>query len=346
MVAIKNTINRLNKNENNFLHHPAIRQLLRKLATNQNLSYYTQEYNQDLYKSISSLHSVIPGNLYIDNGLETAFMSIFKSIKISNLVQCVYLSNIHWPHYQQLLQNSFYTKGQLKKYESLVDLEMSLFSCPSSLVIITNPNNPSGNNFSDIEIINLIKKFPRHLFIIDEAYAGFGNQNYRESSTIRYAVSSSNLIVARTFSKFFSIPGLRIGYLITNSSLMEKLKLTPLYLGLNCLAQPIAIELLKNYPFYQARANKIRKIRDLSIASFNKNSLFTAFQSNANFFLVKINKKINVTKLNQYFADNNYLVKIIKEGPFKNYLRITLAPLSVMSKFQKTLEEYLNNNYN
>lgn len=328
----------LQKNENNFTHHSSIRKLLKKLAQNRTLNHYAQECNQDLYKILSTFHSINSDEIYIDNGLETTFLSLFKSIKIDFQPNYIFLLSPYWSHYQNLLKNSFLPAPQ--PCQDLENLTDQLNSKKHTLIILTNPNNPTGTSYPENQIKQLICQFPQHLFVIDEAYAGFGSIDYQNSLLIKLAIKSNNLIIARTFSKFFGIPGLRIGYLITNHKNIEKYRLSPTYLGINSFSQPIVIELLKNYSFYLKRAENIKNVRQKFFLSLSKKSLFTPYCSEANFILVKINQPFKNQELNQYLIDHGFLVKFFTDSNLNDHIRITLAPLPILKRLQSVIEKY------
>ena len=78
----------------------------------------------------------------------------------------------------------------------------------ADLVFICNPNNPDGAVFSKNELIQFLKVKPNTIFVIDEAYIEFTNAT---TSIIPLIEEYSNLIVVRSLTKTFTIPGLRLG---------------------------------------------------------------------------------------------------------------------------------------
>ena len=81
----------------------------------------------------------------------------------------------------------------------------------TTLVIVCNPNNPTGSYLSRSEVTDFIDRVPEStMVIVDEAYGEFVAAE-EESSLIPVAVRRPNVVVARTFSKIYGLAGLRVG---------------------------------------------------------------------------------------------------------------------------------------
>lgn len=95
---------------------------------------------------------------------------------------------------------------------------------------LCNPNNPDGKQFDENEIYRCIEKYPQTAFIIDEAYVDFCPE---AKSLLKMIEKYQNLIVIRSMTKKYVIPGLRLGYLVANEKLILRLqkKLMPWRLG-------------------------------------------------------------------------------------------------------------------
>nr|HPO61262.1 histidinol-phosphate transaminase [Exilispira sp.] len=86
-------------------------------------------------------------------------------------------------------------------------------------IIFTNPNNPTGTLFSLADIIFIAQSLSNKLIILDEAY-----YEYSLHTALPYIEQFQNLIILRTFSKGFSSPGLRFGYLVGSAEVVKELK--------------------------------------------------------------------------------------------------------------------------
>ena len=202
-----------------------------------------------------------------------------------------------------------------------------------SLLILANPNSPTGTIIDNASIIKILKEAKKNktAVLIDEAYFGF-----TEYTTIPLIKRFNNLIVVRTFSKSFGLAGLRGGFLATNKFLAKQLfNLKPMYeinsLGILIIKEFIKKKISKNY----TRQTLIGK--NFLLESFKKNNL-KYFDTHANFVHVDFNKKKKKV-LNQ-FKKNKIL---FKGGPgvkkLENYTRITTGPLNEMKKVVKVINK-------
>ena len=103
-------------------------------------------------------------------------------------------------------------------------------------VFLCNPNNPIGNLVKKEAILKLVSSTPQTMFIIDEAFIDFvaDRSEYQLASDI---VNFPNLIVLRSTTKFFAIPGLRLGYLAADTRTVKKMKQFREPWSVNVLAQ-------------------------------------------------------------------------------------------------------------
>ncbi len=158
-----------------------------------------------------------------------------------------------------------------------------------STIYLCNPNNPTSTLIDKTKLLHIIKKKTKSIFIVDETYLIF-REDFKEHSLIKEAISLNNLYIVISFSKFFSIPGLRIGILISKPKNIEKFnKITIPYL-INPMAEIIIPYLLKQKRFIEKTKKFYSKQRVKAYKLFlnNFNGKLKIFKPEANFILVKI----------------------------------------------------------
>ncbi|MDI6606049.1 MAG: aminotransferase class I/II-fold pyridoxal phosphate-dependent enzyme, partial [Candidatus Omnitrophota bacterium] len=111
----------------------------------------------------------------------------------------------------------------------------------ADILFVPNPNNPTGNLL--LQEPAAIKKFPGSLIVADEAFMDF-LPDEKKHTLIWRAVKHKNLIVLRTFTKFFALPGLRAGYLVAHRDIVRSLSRYQPPWSVNTLAQIAAGTLL------------------------------------------------------------------------------------------------------
>lgn len=203
-----------------------------------------------------------------------------------------------------------------------------------SLIIIANPNSPTGTIIEKKSLLQIIKKAEKFSIpvLIDEAYAGFYNFSY-----IKYIKKFQNLVILRSFSKSYGLAGLRAGYLISNKKIIKEIyKYKPMY-EINSIACKIIEKFLKNISIekkYISRTNEGKKYFHNELKKMKIQYLKTY----ANFIHVNLKNKKN------FIEKKLRLKKILtRKGPgvkgYNNFLRITLGPKSQMEKVIKVLKK-------
>lgn len=111
-----------------------------------------------------------------------------------------------------------------------------------------NPNNPTGQVIPKKELIEYIQKHPEQVFIFDQSYASFSP---KEVLSAREALSLGNVILVQSLTKSFAIPGLRLGYLVSNATTLEGIRALSHPWSVNTLAIEAGKWLLRNQALYE-----------------------------------------------------------------------------------------------
>lgn len=154
-------------------------------------------------------------------------------------------------------------------------------------IFICNPNNPTGNLF--LEESGRVKDLTKKLMVIDEAFMDFLPQE-RDYTLIWEAIKNKHLIVLRTFTKLFALPGLRIGYLIAHKEIVSKLKGHQLPWSVNAFAQIAAEVVLEAKEHIRKTREFIKKEKAFLFRKIGEIRGLMPYPSVANFLLVRIEK--------------------------------------------------------
>jgi histidinol-phosphate aminotransferase len=148
------------------------------------------------------------------------------------------------------------------------------------IVILCNPNNPTGYVTSREDIIKLLNSIQNSLIILDEAYADFS-----EVSVIDLINSYENLIIMRTLSKAFGLAGLRVGALIANAETVKYIWKVKVPYNINILSQYAAEQALSNIGRVKNYINSVKEER-IDVINKLKNLNFEVYTTGANFIFV------------------------------------------------------------
>ena len=190
------------------------------------------------------------------------------------------------------------------------------------LVLISSPNNPTGNRLEMHDLKMVLRKMKDAVVIIDEAYAGFYNKSTAHVKEI--IKEFPNVLIIRTFSKYYGLAGLRIGYLIMGENHTSLSLFSARYLGYNRLSEQIAVAALNSEEYYDEMSDKMAADTEMYIQKFNTIPGCRAYRSYANFILVKIPPEVK-DKLKKWLERRNIVVKFMAEDGLFNHLRITIG---------------------
>lgn len=188
-----------------------------------------------------------------------------------------------------------------------------------ALVFLAYPNNPSGNLFSEQELVQIVEAAPG-VVIIDEAYAPF-----TEASFMSKVGDYPNLLVMRTLSKM-GLAGLRLGLLAGAPEWIEQIDKTRLPYNINVLTQVSAEFALRHKDIFDAQTGEIRQQRSIMFDALQSIDGITAFPSEANFILVRMPQG-RAREIHAALRERGVLVKCLDGAhlSLQDCLRITVG---------------------
>ncbi|MCM8823322.1 MAG: threonine-phosphate decarboxylase CobD [Candidatus Omnitrophica bacterium] len=208
----------------------------------------------------------------------------------------------------------------------------------TDILLICNPNNPTGNF-----IVNSWQKLldiPAGKIFIDEAFMDF-IPDEKKYTFIPLAVSSKKFIVFRTFTKFFALAGLRIGYLIAHKDIVRILKKYQIPWNVNILAQRVAAQCLKETLFIKLSKQLIEKERKFLYQRLCQIKGLKPYSSVTNFLLVKITKKhLSSSVLKKKLLEKGILIRDCANfrGLDNSFIRVAVRKHKENLKLIRALE--------
>ena len=183
------------------------------------------------------------------------------------------------------------------------------------IVFLGNPNNPDGTllNKDHIRTVASMLKDANSLLVIDESFIDFvGNDPLQDNEhSMRSLVNEfDNIIVVHSFTKFYAVPGLRIGAAFTNKTLITQLKQYIPSWSVNTLAQAYTKAALYDVDYIKRTKQELNEERAFMYNSLDAIEGITVYPPSANFILFQVNQEgITANYINEELKKYNMIVR-------------------------------------
>lgn len=209
----------------------------------------------------------------------------------------------------------------------------------SDLVFICNPNNPTGNVVKKEQIEELLINSPQSLFIIDEAYVEF---TYEDCSSMGLLSKYQNLVIVKSLTKTFAIPGIRLGYVVSNPEFIQKLLVYKLPWTVNALAIAAGMYIFNHYKSLLFSASDLIEKTIEFQKHINQISNLEVQPSTTSYFLVKLLKG-SANNLKEYLMQN-YQILVRDATNFTllegEYIRLAVQDKASNQTIIKALQQW------
>jgi histidinol-phosphate aminotransferase len=291
-----------------------------------------------LYQKLANFHGVDPAELLLTSGIDGALKTLYEIMTepgdLVGVVAPTYAMYQVYPKLFQLqLEEIVYTPDRqfnFGQFDQFLERRPTMFFLP-------NPNQPIESAFDVAQLEEFARKtLARNcLFVLDEAYHMFGS-----ASGIDLIRKYENVVVARTFSKGFGVPSIRLGYLISNCDNMSVLSKTRFAHESNSLSNAVAEYLLDNYAMVEQYNARVIAARDqLKIMLAELGVPTTGAQGN--FLLLDLGDKARATAYVAHLRGQKIYVKGPWAAPWDRYVTITVGPMEVMARFIDATAKFL-----
>lgn len=149
------------------------------------------------------------------------------------------------------------------------------------VIIVCNPNNPTGTQFPREEILKLVRESGK-IVVVDEAYAEFSGE-----TLIPEIEKFPNLVILRTFSKSFGMAGLRLGYLLGQPATIDLINRVKPPFNVNLFSQQAGILALRYLSEYQVQIQRLKAETQKLYAGLTQVPDVVVYPTQTNFILFK-----------------------------------------------------------
>lgn len=250
------------------------------------LCHYPDPENRSLRQCLSQFHNIPPDWILIGNG--SAELLTWAGRELAALPATL-LPTPAFADYDRALSafGATVQRCPLELSPSFPIALPNLPALPNAGLLLNNPHNPSGGWLDAPTLLPQLDRFA--LVVLDEAFLDFLPPAQQES-LIPHALERDNLVVLRSLTKFYSLPGLRLGYAIAHPDRLRRWQQWRDPWSVNVLASAAAVAAIEDVAFQQATWDWLPPARSQLFAQLAGLPGLQPFPSVANFLLVKTDR--------------------------------------------------------
>lgn len=269
----------------------SILELLKQPSQLSWLIKYPEIHSASLKEKLAEKLGVVKEQIVVGNGAAELFFLLPRVLKINS---GIVIHPTFGEYEPSLMAANISVKRLTYRLEEqyfrfpMEELEELLSS--GDLIYLCRPNNPTGQMVSKEEIENILAlaKEKKAYLLVDESFIDFTE---KPEGLIRDFPRNNHLILVRSLTKFYTIPGIRLGYMLAPNWLAKSLELARDPWSVNGLAQQIGMLMLEDDKFYDQTRRWIAEERDWVFQQLQTLKNFRVFPSTTNFHLLKFLKE-------------------------------------------------------
>ncbi|OPL09617.1 MAG: hypothetical protein AVO33_06295 [delta proteobacterium ML8_F1] len=295
------------------------------------LNRYPVDRSDALRTELARQLGKLPEELVLGNGSSELIELVFKAYLEAGETVASFSPTFTMYKIFTMIHKGRYVEMPLTDMQTL-DVARFIDFCNAhraKVVIIGNPNNPTGTVLSHEEIESIVKGVDA-MVIIDEAYIEFSDLPVTEK-TREYP----NSLVLRTFSKAYGLAGIRLGYMIAHEEVVDYINRVRSPYNLNVLTQAVGLKALESPQSAQKNIEAVKKERERMTVALKEKG-FSPLPSQANFLFFPAKRG-----LYRYLEERGVLIRGFG-GALEGYYRLTIGTREENDVVLKTIEEAQN----
>lgn len=326
----------LNTNENPYPPSKKVAEILRAFDVNL-LKLYPDPEAFALRQAIAETKGLSPQNIFVGNGSDEVLAHCFKAFFNQDSLPVVFpdITYSFYPVFCDALTIRYKTIPLRKDFEMVSDDYKGLTDCRG--IVFANPNAPTSLVMKKREVREIIEANRDKIVIVDEAYADFSNE-----SVIGDVRNYDNLVVVQTFSKSYSLAGIRCGYAAACPELIQaltKVKDSFNSYAVGTITQNVCAVAVRDTDYYKGTINALVDTRDRFTDDLQKLG-FRVLRSGSNFLFVS-SPQISAERLYRKLKENGILVRYFAKPKIDTFLRITVGTPKQMQALSGCLKNIL-----
>ena len=296
------------------------------------LRLYSDPTAKNLKEKLAGLYGVTPENVFVSNGSDEVLNFAFMAFGGGGVA----FPEISYGFYE-VYADLYALEAEKIPLKSDFSIDYRDYCGKNKMVVIANPNAPTGMSLPLSEMERIVSSNPDSLVLIDEAYVDFGGE-----TALPLLEKYDNLLIVRTFSKSRCLAGGRLGYAFANPAIiadLEKIKYSTNPYNINRLTLLLGEKTVEAEAYYQEKSAEIIQTRTWTAQKLEELG-FTVLPSRTNFLFAKTDK-MDGGELYMALKQKGILVRHFTNPKIAQFNRITIGTKAQMERFIDTIKQIL-----
>lgn len=283
-------------------------------------------------------YDVKPNQILFGNGADEMIYYIFNSVRENSKSYAVSLAPSYFDYksYCDAVGLGFEPIELNKDFNFSTEEYLEKLNHPNcKLGILCNPNNPTGNLIPDKKIVHILENTDK-LILLDETYFEFSGITFAD-----VLHKYPNLVIVRSFSKAFSVAGLRFGYLFTSEENAVELGKVMTAFHSSLMIQTFAYTILENKQIFLDHTENVKAIRNKLYIWMLSQDYINVYPSHTNFLIFTIGD--STPALFDYLSENDVALRPVWGHPLlKNHIRISIGTQEEVELFMGLFLKFID----
>lgn len=273
-----------------------------------------------LKKALAKKHSLKPENIIVGNGSDEIIVLALRAFLLPGDEVIVAKPTFLIYGIAAAIEGAKIKYVPLKNYRYDLEAMADAVTKKTKIVFISNPDNPTGTYVTGKEFGLFMRNLPRNTIVfLDEAYFDFASRAKDYPRSPAY-LKKKNIIITRSFSKIYSLAGLRVGYGMADKKIIECLDKVREPFNVNSVAQAAALEALKDKNHVNRTVQSVEKQKSYLYRELERLG-FTCVPSVTNFILFK--GRGDAKKVYKKLLKKGVIIREMSAWGLRGFMRVT-----------------------
>ena len=322
----------LHRNENLFITKDWMREFVASVVSEVDVVRYPEPSSMSLRCELAKLYDVTPENVFVGNGSDEVLSDLLGLLR--ERYETLSTLDVHFKVYDMLADRFDFAHRTLPG--STFETQKIDDNGWDGLALIDSPNAITGHHFSDASLRRLAES-PGTFIIWDNAYGEFSRDGHARHLP-------ENMVLIRSFSKFFGLAAARVGYCIASTDIVDQLLARKDSFNVNAFGQHLALRAFSRYPEFSQFRDVALYCRE-TLARKLRERQFDVRESGGN-YVFATHPQLSAQYLQERLLGEGIAVRRFPGTLTENFLRITVPPQSDIDRLIRSLDEIMASSTN